>query len=297
MSPRHVNATDTDITAMLRDGHSNRRIASELHVDKHRVARIRTNLDLPQHVRAVQTRSLNQKWADNTQPTDGGHLKWTGEHSKASGTPIMRHKQGFYSPAALAFEIKHGREPQGYVKAHCGHAHCIAPDHVSDAAGRRQARLEERARRGMGEVPTVCVHGHDMAEHAKFEPDGTLYCGQCNTLNKQARRDPSVPRRSRPRAATVEESFQLHTEPIDGGHLRWTGYISHGHPTVCHRGSTYSAYRVSFRLHQGREPVGRATPTCGVEGCLAGGHLADRPMREANRRADAAFAAIFGDAS
>ncbi|WP_157164401.1 hypothetical protein [Streptomyces typhae] len=297
MSPRPVNATDTDIIAMLRDGHSNTRINRELHVDKARVSRIRTQLGLPQHARAGQTRSLEQKWADNTRPTDDGHLEWTGEHAKASGTPIMRHKQGFYSPAALAFEIKHGREPQGYVKAHCGRAHCIAPDHVSDAAGRRQTRLEERARRGMTEIAATCRYGHDLSEHAKFEPDGTLYCGQCNTLNKQVRRDPSLPRRTRPRPATPGESFRLHTEPVDGGHLRWTGYVAHGVPTVCHAGSAYSAYRISFRLHHGREPVGRAMPTCGKDGCLAGDHLADRPMREANRRADKAYAAIFGGAS
>lgn len=50
----------------------------------------------------------------------------------------------------------------------------------------------------------------------------------------------------------------------------------------------------SFRLHHGREPIGNATVGCEVPGCVAGQCIEDQPIRDANRRADKAFEAIFG---
>ncbi|MDX3294651.1 hypothetical protein PV569_13135 [Streptomyces scabiei] len=97
----------------------------------------------------------------------------------------------------------------------------------------------------------------------------------------------------RSRYATLAEAFADNTAPVGAGHLRWTG-CAPGTPTVCFRRRRLRATRVSFELHHGRPPVGTARPVCGMTGCLAGAHLADRPMREANRRADKAYSAIFG---
>lgn len=308
MSPARPNATRADIIAMLRDGHSNNRIVRELRCDKQRVIRIRAELDLPAFVQAQQTRTLEEKWALSIKPVHDGHLEWTGERAKATGTPVMRYKEVGYSPAAVAFEMRHGRPPQGYVKADCDLKHCIAPDHVNDEAGRQQARRKARAQRGLGDVPAKCVSGHDLAEHAKFESDGTAYCGLCKALDKRAQRDPSVPRRPRLRPASLEEAFQGHAEVAEGGHVRWTGSTSHTTPTVWFEGSLRSAYKVAFRLHHGREPEGMVTPSCDVPLCVAGAHVEDQPMRHRHqqeerqserreKQLDRLYTGIFGSAA
>lgn len=294
MNPAYPNATRTDIIALLQEGHSNTHIARELHCSKPRVAHIRAELGLPNYVPAAQTRTVEDKWRLLTRSVDGGHIEWTGERAKATGTPVMRYKETNVSPAGVAFEMRHGRPPQGYVIAECGMQHCVAPDHVNDEAGRQQTRRDRRAERGLGDVQEKCVNGHIMAEHAKFEPDGTAYCGLCKLLDKRAQRDPAVLRPHRLRPKSLEEAFHAHTEPADDGHVRWTGSKSHSTPAVWFAGSTYSAYRIAFRVHHGREPEGLVASACGVPGCVAGAHVEDRPMRQ---RSTSLYAAIFGDAA
>ncbi|MFJ9037422.1 hypothetical protein ACIRF8_12645 [Streptomyces sp. NPDC102406] len=182
------NATRTDIIAMLRDGHSNLRIARELHCDKGRVARIRRELDLPDYVPAVQTRTAEEKWHSLTRSTDGGHVEWLGERATASGTPVMRHKEQSYSPAAIAFRIRTGRDAEGYAIADCGKQHCVAPDHVEDEAGRRRNREQLRYLTGGQIRKPRCVHGHDQAEHGRYEADGRAYCEQCKVIRKRGER-------------------------------------------------------------------------------------------------------------
>jgi hypothetical protein len=108
-----------------------------------------------------------------------------------------------------------------------------------------------------------------------------------------------APRRGRRNTyVSLEDAFRQFAEPIDGGHVRWIGYRDKdGTPRVCYRQVPQAAPRVAFVLHNGREPVGKALPTCGMKGCIAGEHLADRPMREANQRADVLYDAIFGGAA
>lgn len=186
--PTPPNATRTDIITLLRDGHSNSHISRELHVDKHRVRRIRAELGLPTYVPTEQTRTLEQKWALFTRPADSGHLEWAGERATAAGTPVMRYKEGYYSPAAVAFRLRTGRDPEGYAIADCGLRHCVAPDHVEDEAGRRRNREQLRYLLGGRERKPSCAHGHDQAVHGAYEQDGTAYCRECKRLAKQAAR-------------------------------------------------------------------------------------------------------------
>ncbi|CAM5265656.1 Transposase IS30-like HTH domain-containing protein OS=Streptomyces fumanus OX=67302 GN=GCM10018772_04920 PE=4 SV=1 [Streptomyces fumanus] len=76
--------------------------------------------------------------------------------------------------------------------------------------------------------------------------------------------------------------------------MLWTGCVDNGIARVCHDGQRIPALRVAFRLHHGRDPEGRLTRTCDQAGCVAGAHCADQRIRAANRRADKAYAAIFG---
>ena len=94
--------------------------------------------------------------------------------------------------------------------------------------------------------------------------------------------------------ATPREKWRARTEPVEGGHLRWTGATSHGTPTVRFNGGSHSAYRVAFRLQHDREPQGRVTATCDMPGCVSGWHVADQPMRN---QTDALCEAIFGEAA
>lgn len=338
MSPTPPNATRTDIVERLKDGYSNTRIARDLRVDKHRVRRIRDELGLPAFVRVEQTRTIEEKWALFTRPTEGGHLEWTGTRGTSAGTPVLSYKEQLYTAAAIAFTIKNGREPQGYVKADCGMQHCVAPGHVEDAAGRRAKRAELRQIAGMPEQPSVCPNDHDQAEHGRLGPDGGAYCHAC--MMDRKRRPPKRPKPEREatlrlvedllrqdvpavriaqqlqvsghtvrkvRAAiglpspgpgkrigypTPDAAFVAQTKQLEDGHQIWAGTGKY----VCFRQERIAPSTIAFRLHNGRPPVGPVRINCGLKGCVAGGHLEDRQIRDANRRADTAFEVIFGGA-
>lgn len=95
-------------------------------------------------------------------------------------------------------------------------------------------------------------------------------------------------------AASVEELFWERVEPVEGGHLRWTGYRGDGTPQLRHGGRLYTAYRVAFRLRTGRDPVGLVLPACDYPQCVAPRCVADAVERKRDRRA---MAAIFGIAA
>lgn len=99
----------------------------------------------------------------------------------------------------------------------------------------------------------------------------------------------------RPRSATsLEAAFRARTEPVDGGHLRWTGYLStHGTPRFKYGKTFLTARRVAFKIRTGREPHGNALPSCDFPGCVAPDHIDDQRIRDRDR---ATYAAIFGGA-
>lgn len=180
-----MNATDAEITALLRQGRlSNNNIARTLHVDKHRVARIRHELGLPNV--QPQPLTLDQKWRSKTRPVTGGHLEWTGERGSTARTPLLRYKGQCHTAAAIAFRLRTGRAPEGYAFAECGFNHCVEPTHVDDEPGRGRTREQLRYLSGGQERPAECVHGHDQAEHGKYESDGRAYCGKCKAIQRAA---------------------------------------------------------------------------------------------------------------
>lgn len=181
------NATREQIIAALREGKSNGTISRELKADRGRIRRIRNELGIPVHVHIQQPLTLEQKWEARTLPVDGGHLEWTGERGSSSGTPVMRYKEESYSPAAIAFRIENGRAPKGQVFAECGMKHCIAPGHVNDEPG----RIAARARQRRVERKPFCLHGHDQAEHGRYEADGTAYCEACKVAWARGERTPA----------------------------------------------------------------------------------------------------------
>ncbi|MFE2712304.1 hypothetical protein ACFXKI_10005 [Streptomyces mirabilis] len=269
------NATREQIITALREGKPTGAISRDLRADRRRIRSIRDELGIPVHPNVQQPLTLMEKWEARTRSADGGHLEWTGERGTSSGTPVMRYKGESYSPAAIAFRVEHDRGPKGQVFAECGFKHCIAPGHVNDEPGRIAAR--EQLRRT--ERKPYCLYGHDQAEHGRYEKDGTAYCEACKA--EWSRRECTPGPGRRPRQDSMKEAFLARVRPIDGGHAQWGGKTaSTGLPLMLYRGTQQSAYRVAFRLHYRRSPKGLVKPTCGMAGCVAGGHLEDRVVRE-----------------
>ncbi|TXL91928.1 hypothetical protein EW053_04630 [Streptomyces sp. IB2014 016-6] len=165
---------------------SNTGISQQLHCCKARVARIRGRLGIPNV--PAQPLTLEQKWAAKTRQVDGGHLHWTGSRQSTSRTPVLRYGDKTVTAAAVAFRIRTGRDPVGYVLPECDYHHCVAPEHVEDEPGRQKTREQLRYLTGGAARPDHCVHGHDLSVHGKFETDGTSYCGQCKSTQRAAHR-------------------------------------------------------------------------------------------------------------
>lgn len=171
-----------DIAELLRAGLGNNAIAKQLHCDRAVVARSRAALRIPNVSR--QPLTLEQTWASNTREVEGGHLEWTGLKA-TGGTPVMSYRGKMHTATRIAFRIKHGREPVGYVFAECALHHCVSPDCVDDDLGRARTREQLRYLTGSGERPEKCTRGHDLAEHGAYGTGGTSYCRACKRERRQ----------------------------------------------------------------------------------------------------------------
>lgn len=169
-------------------------IATELHMDRRTVRALRNEAGHPATPRVAQPLTLEEKWASLTREVGGGHLEWLGERAKRSGTPVMRYREEPYSPAAIAFRMRTGRDAVGQAFAECGYRHCVAPEHVDDTTTRIRDREALRRVVGMPAAPKVCRHGHDQAVDGRREADGTAYCQACKREYRRPlkRRTPPV---------------------------------------------------------------------------------------------------------
>lgn len=96
-------------------------------------------------------------------------------------------------------------------------------------------------------------------------------------------------------ASSPQDLFRQRTHPVPGGHLEWTGYRTNaGTPFFRWNKTGYTATRVAFVMHYGRNPIGYVKPGCGVSGCVTPAHMEDQPMRDQLRTQ---LANIFGGAA
>ncbi|MFF1686050.1 hypothetical protein [Streptomyces sp. NPDC058254] len=290
------DTTRDRLAAMLRDGATNRTAARTLGIDKATAARYRTALGLPPATppppRNRSDLTVEEKFATYLRPVEDGHAEWTGRRAKSNGTPTFSHHSQTYTARSIGFRIRTGRDPVGYVTTECDRKNCVAPDHLADEPGRIERRAQLAEESGRPTQIVECGRGHDVATHRRYTPGGNAYCGTCHTITKQARKQGKAVSRP-PATKSAEEAFRLRTQPVDGGHVLWTGTTSHGTPALTWRGKSAGPYRLAFRLHYGREPEGYVTAACDVPLCVAGPCMQDQPMRKADRL----FEQIFGTAA
>ncbi|MFF9284838.1 hypothetical protein [Streptomyces griseosporeus] len=183
--------TVAQITDLLAQGATNRAIAAATGINKSTAAQYRARLGYgPAPKRPSPTRStltVEEKCLTYVRPVEGGHMEWTGRRTKANGTPVFTHHERTYTARSIAFRVAKGRDPEGYVTAECDYKECVAPDHLEDEPGRRRIRAQLAAVLGRATALTECTRGHATADHRKYLPDGSPYCGACAAQGKRAR--------------------------------------------------------------------------------------------------------------
>lgn len=78
------------------------------------------------------------KLAALTEPTDDGHLRWTGPVDGRH--PLLKHDGRRWPVLTLAFRVRYGREPVGTVAVGCDFPGCLLGDHLDDTRARRAHR-------------------------------------------------------------------------------------------------------------------------------------------------------------
>lgn len=129
----------SDIIKLLHQGLSDRAIGRQLHCDPRVVSRTRATLGLPQvRCYANPAASAEELFWERVEEVEGGHLRWTGY--RGDGTPRLTWGGRLHTAYRIAFRIRTGREPEGYVLPSCDYPSCVAPRCVADAAERKRDR-------------------------------------------------------------------------------------------------------------------------------------------------------------
>lgn len=102
------------------------------------------HLPSPQWRRAA---SLDEAFRQRTVPLDGGHVGWSGSLTKA--TPTLWWKGTVLSAYKIAFQLHHGRDPEGIVRSVCEIDRCVAGGCLAD---RRLRAANERADRAFASI-------------------------------------------------------------------------------------------------------------------------------------------------
>lgn len=281
-----------DVAELLRAGYGDRTIARQVGVSIGSVTRARADLGLPKarggHKPAATAEDLFWRRA---KPVDHGHVEWTG-HRNSKGTPTVGWRGKHYSALRIAFRIRHGHDPAGYAFITCDHDGCVAPGHIGDTAltARKAHHPGGTGRQPNGtraEITALLRSGLSDKQIGK-----RLHTNPRRVADIRVELDIPV---VAPTPLTFDERWAANTEPVDGGHVRWTGRLrTNSAPAVTDGGRSRSVRRVVFERLHGRAPVGPVLPGCGWGPCVRPEHLEDRIIRD---RTNTTFEAIFGAAS
>lgn len=281
-----------DIAELLHAGLGDRTIARQLSVTTASVTAARAELGLPKARGGIKrATSVEDLFWRRTQPVDGGHLDWDG-HLTSNGTPGIHWNRGMHSALRVAYRIRTGRDPEGYAHVTCEHAGCVAPQHVDDTAvtprrAHHKAATGRQPNGSNGEVEALLRAGLSDKQIAR-----RLHTNPKRIARIRAEIGLAA---FENRQVSFEERWAANTEPVAGGHIRWTGRLRDGStPAVLHEGRDASPRRIAFERLHGRTAVGPVLPGCGFGPCVQPAHLEDQVLRE---RLDAQYAAIFKEAS
>ncbi|MCM1943185.1 hypothetical protein NC239_33780 [Streptomyces sp. G3] len=270
-----------EIAALLRAGQlTETAIAEQTGVSRPTVAKIRKTLGLPapRLGHAPRYATVEDAFRDHAHPTAGGHVEWTGVRTGCDA-PMVRYRSDSVSAYRVAFQLHHGRNPQGIVYPTCEQPGCVAGAHLADTPMRQAtARAAQPVRRsGPPGVPRSEIIALLREGHSNRYIGRTLRTNPLRVARIRAELGlPAIVQTVLP----LEEAWRARTRPADGGHLEWTGSRREGLPVLTHAGEAYTAYRVAFGLVHDREPVGRIRPGCGFPRCVAPSHLEDRVIRQ-----------------
>ncbi|MET9140526.1 WhiB family transcriptional regulator [Streptomyces parvulus] len=106
---------------------------------------------------------------------------------------------------------------------------------------------------------------------------------------------PHSGRTGAPPARSKAEVLALHVELYSDGHARWTGPMAGRMAQLHAEQDRFNARRVVFEEHHGRPPVGRVRSNCGEQACIAGAHLIDRVLRDAQHPAVAGHSTALSE--
>lgn len=134
-----LDAATRQATAMLRAGATTRQIYDATHISYNTIAALRRTLKLPRAQRTLDCRTPEETYALYAIPGEDGHARWEGPW--AGRMPQIHHpgRRGRKESALrVAFRMRHGREPVGYVRPACGQRWCVASGHLMDRTMRDQ---------------------------------------------------------------------------------------------------------------------------------------------------------------
>lgn len=132
-SSAELTALEGQAVTMLRSGASYEEIRRALGFGRNRIAALRKQHRIPVPHRdrnAAQRRTIDEAFARYAQPTDDGHLLWTGTRSGRGFDLIASGRT--HNARAVAFRKHHGRAPEGHIRRTCDQPGCIAGAHHTD---------------------------------------------------------------------------------------------------------------------------------------------------------------------
>ncbi|MDX2552588.1 hypothetical protein ACKI1J_42815 [Streptomyces scabiei] len=145
-SHRRRTGIHDQIAAMLHAGGTYPQIKAALHVSSRLIASVRRTYDIPLPPTRQRDRTPAETLTLYSAPTTDGHTHWTGPW--AGRKPQLWHNGRAHSALRVAFQIHHGREPEGRVtrgNQGCTDPQCITGAHLNDDRTRAARHRADQA--------------------------------------------------------------------------------------------------------------------------------------------------------
>ncbi|MEV1063420.1 hypothetical protein [Streptomyces sp. NPDC050263] len=166
--------------------------------------------------------------------------------------------------------------------------HCDAEIHRRTGADVREvARTRKAGRFGPATITRRGTRPHpkdaqirELLHAGLGNNDIARQLGVDRAAVRRIRADARVPLPLR-QPMSLDAKWEANTQPLEGGHLEWTGSRAKksGTPVLRSGDRMHTAAAVAFRRRTGRDPVGQVKAECGMRQCVAPDHVEDEPGR------------------